>query len=56
MAFSTSLAMTACGGSASEYEYDNNYAYSQAMYYDYDGTDWGYGSKSLLQSVRCLQD
>jgi uncharacterized protein (TIGR02145 family) len=37
-------------------ESNSDYAYSRYMYYDDEAAYWRYGSKSILFSVRCLQD
>jgi uncharacterized protein (TIGR02145 family) len=42
--------------SAAEREDDESYAYTRNMGYNYDNEYWGYGDKSFLFSVRCLQD
>jgi uncharacterized protein (TIGR02145 family) len=42
--------------SASKHGGYNNLLYYLYMEYDYDGTRWSYYNKSILKSVRCVQD
>jgi len=42
--------------SASEYEYDSDYAYRRYMDYRYESATWYSQDKSLLFSVRCVKD
>jgi uncharacterized protein (TIGR02145 family) len=43
--------------SASEYDISSSrYAYNRYMYYSGDGAGWSSYDKSILQSVRCVQD
>jgi uncharacterized protein (TIGR02145 family) len=37
-------------------ELNSGVAYSRYMYYKYEEAGWGFGVKSSLRSVRCLQD
>jgi uncharacterized protein (TIGR02145 family) len=37
-------------------EYDSNFAFFRIMHYNYGIARWGYNFKSILRSVRCVQN